>query len=95
MPRPPIEGEPQHDVLLRLRYLIDIARRHPTFEGTNRAIAYASEHPRALRSGHLRHNLGAARWQWLAEHDIYPLGEPTEIAGSPAVKGTITPEVKK
>ena len=90
-----IESMPQREVLLRLRYAIDTARKYPRPENIESALDLASEHPNALRSGHLTHNLGVERWRWLEQHGIYPIGEGHEVAGSPAIKGTITPEVIK
>ena len=78
-----------------VRYAIDTARKYPSQDTIDSAIRLALDHPNALRSGHLRHNLGVQRWRWLEERGIYPVGEQTEIAGSPAIKGTITPEVTK
>jgi hypothetical protein len=86
---------PQHEVLLRLRYAIDTAIKYPSQSNIDSAIKLASEHPRALRSKHLVHNLGERRWSWLNEYGVYAIGEPAEIAGSIGIKGTITPDVTK
>lgn len=91
----PTEDEGQVAVKLRLRYLIDTARSYPSQANIDRAIAYAVAHPYALRSSHLRHNLGKARWTWLAEYGVYFPGEPLTVAGIDGIKGTITPEVIK
>jgi hypothetical protein len=91
-----IESMPQHEVLLRLRYAIDTARKYPRPENIESAVSLANDHPNALRSGHLKHNLGVERWRWLEENGVYPIGEPHEMAGVPAIKGAITrPEVIK
>ena len=95
MPPRPAEGMVQAEVLLRLRYAIDTARKYPTQPNIDAAIRFANEYPRALRSSHLRHNLGAARWAWLNDYGIYPVGESVEVAGSFGIKGTITPDVIK
>ena len=95
MPPRPAEGMVQAEVLLRLRYAIDTAIKYPQQPNVEAAIAFANEYPQALRSSHLRHNLGSRRWQWLNEHGVYAVGEPVEMAGSIGIKGTITPEVLK
>lgn len=92
---PRLEPLPQRELLLRLRASIDTARMYPTSYNIRSAVVLASQHPQGLRSGHLRANLGMQRWEWLAEQGIYPVGEGTEVAGVPAIKGTITPEVTK
>ena len=86
---------PQRELLLRMRYAIDTARKYPTDYNVRSAQVLAMSNPNGLRSGHLRHNLGAQRWEWLGQQGIYPVGEQTEVAGVPAIKGTITPEVIK
>jgi hypothetical protein len=83
----------QAEVLLRLRYAIDTAIKYPTQINTDAAIRFASDHPRSLRSGHIRANLGVRRWKWLNERGFYPVGEPVEVAGVVGIKGTITPDI--
>lgn len=95
MPPEPAEGMPQREILLRLRAAIDTAITYPTWPNINAATTFASEHPRALRSSHVRNNLGRFRWEWLNQRGIYPVGEPIEIAGAAAVKATITPDITK
>lgn len=95
MPPRPSEGRSQREIALLLRYAIDNAIAYPTERNINSAIALASQYPQALRSSHVRHNLGDQRWRWLNEYGVYPVGEPVEISGSPAIKGTIEPEIKK
>jgi hypothetical protein len=85
----------QAEVLLRLRYAIDTAIKYPKQPNVEAAIRLANEYPHALRSSHLRHNLGQRRWQWLNANGIYPVGESVEVAGGFAIKGTITPEITK
>jgi hypothetical protein len=95
MPPQPQEPLPQRELLYRLRAAIDTARRYPTMDNTERALALAREHPRGLRSKHLQHLLGRQRFDWLAEYGITTIGEPVEIAGIEASKKVITPEVTK
>ena len=49
----------------------------------------ALDHPLALRSSHLRANLGDRRWKWLNDHGVYPAGAAANIAGMPAVNPVI------
>lgn len=95
MPPRPAEGMAQAEVLLRLRYAIDTAIKYPAQANVENAISFATSHPKALNSSHLRHNLGQRRWGWLNERGIYPIGEPVEVAGVIGIKGTITPDVIK
>lgn len=60
----------QTEVLYHLRFVIETAIRYPTDERTKAALEFARDHPRALRSAHIRHNLGQRRWDWLTEHGI-------------------------
>lgn len=93
MPPRPAEGMAQAEVLLRLRYAIDTAIKYPSQSNIDSAIRFATEHPKALRSSHLRHNLGERRWSWLNEYGIYPVGEDLEVVGNVAFKGTATPDI--
>ena len=95
MGKPPAESMPQREFLHRLRAAIDIARKHPTEVNISKAQQLAYGHPQAMRSSHVSHNLGASRWEWLSDHQVTIVGEEVEIAGNPAKKMTITPEVKK
>jgi hypothetical protein len=89
----PLEEFGQRDFVNRLRFAIDTARKYPSKRNREEAIALAQSQPRALRSSHVRHNLGATRWSWLASHGVYPVGEAGEAEGT--FKGTITPDVIK
>lgn len=93
MPPRSSEALAQKTFLLHLRYAIDNARRFPFRRNEDEAVALARSQPMALRSSHVRHNLGASRWDWLAARGVYPVGEGGEIEGS--VKGTITPDIIK
>jgi hypothetical protein len=93
MPPRPQEREAQRYFVLQLRARIDLARKYPSTRNVREAVEYAQGQPLALRSSHVRHNLGSARWSWLADHGIAPVGEPGEADGS--FKATITPEVTK
>lgn len=95
MPKPPVESMPQKELLYRLRAAIDTARAYPTRPNIDKAVQMAVDHPRAMRSSHISHNLGVTRWTWLEEHGVRFVGESVEIAGQPAFKGTITPDIKK
>lgn len=95
MVKQPIESMPQPELLLRLRAAIDTAIKQPSQSNVDKAIKLAVDHPRAMRSSHVSRNLGVRRWEWLSEHGVMVVGEATEIAGTPAFKGTITPEIKK
>ena len=95
MPPRPAEGAAQHQLVLLLRYQIDTAITYPTWPNINSVRTFVNEHPQAMRSSHMRHNLGLFRWEWLSDHDVYVVGEPTVIAGMPAIKGTIEPDIKK
>lgn len=83
----------QRDFVNRLRFAIDTARKYPSKRNREGAVALAQSQPKALRSSHVRHNLGKSRWEWLAAHSVYPVGEEGEIGGS--FKGTITPDITK
>ena len=93
MPVQPQETWGQADFVNRLRFAIDTARKYPSKRNREEATALAKSQPIALRSAHVRHNLGKTRWEWLALHGVYPVGEGGEIEGS--FKGTITPTVTK
>ena len=93
MPTTPLEEFAQRDFVNRLRFAIDTARKYPTKRNREEAIALAHSQPNAMRSRHVVHNLGKTRWDWLATHGVYPVGEAGEIEGS--FKATITPEVIK
>lgn len=67
----PIEALPQGMFLLLLRAAVDTAIRHPDEINERRATELARSQPVALRSSHLRHNLGQRRWAWLNEHGVY------------------------
>jgi len=95
MPPRPAEGQPQSQLVLLLRYAVDTAIRYPTLPNIATVLAFVEEHPKAMRASYMRHNLGLFRWEWLGEHGVYVVGEPTVIAGMPAIKGTIEPEVLK
>ena len=90
MVRLPAEDMTQRELLLRLRYAIDTAIQYPKQPNIDSAIQLAVSHPRGLRSGHLKHNLGSRRWSWLNAHSIYPIDEQAEIAGSIGIKAVIT-----
>jgi hypothetical protein len=94
-PAKPAEGTPQREILLLLRASIDTAIAWPQQPNVEAALSLVQRYPRAMRSSHITTNLGPRRWDWLNERGIYPIGEPTEIAGSAAIKATITPEVTK
>lgn len=68
-----IEDKSQEEVLLLMRAAIDTAITSPGPETTNSALELATRYPRALAGGKLRANLGQERWDWLAEHGIYPM----------------------
>jgi hypothetical protein len=93
MPGRPTEQLAQREFTLRLRFAIDTARKYPTQRNQREAIELAESQPRALRSSHTRHNLGAMRWEWLTLHGVTAVGEAGELEGE--FKGTITPEVTK
>ena len=76
-------------VLLRLRYAIDTAIKYPRQTTIESARKMALDHPLALRSSHLRANLGDRRWKWLNDHGINPAGGTTNIADMPAVNPVI------
>ena len=94
MPPRPKEGISQQEYLLRLRAAIDTALNYPSEINRNTATGFAVRYPKALRSSHVRSNLGAKRWTWLNLHGVYPIGEATEINDQPAMKGTYTPELR-
>lgn len=71
MPPRPAEGVAQAEVLLRLRYAIDTALAYPAVPNTESVLALVAAHPRAMRSSHIRDNLGQRRWAWLNDHGIY------------------------
>lgn len=89
MPQP-AEGMPQSEVVLRLRAAIDTAIRFPSANNEASAIAIAQAYPKAMRSTHVNHNLGQARWDWLTEHGYYPALDPSEE--DDRVQGTISPD---
>jgi len=93
--KPSAEPIPQREFLLRLRAAIDMARKHPTPQNIDQARRLAHSQPKAMRSSHVSHNLGASRWEWLGDHGVTFVGEEVEICGNTARKMTITPEVKK
>ena len=95
MARTPIESMSQPELLLRLRAAIDTATHYPSPQNVEVAVRLAVEHPRGMRSSHVSHNLGARRWEWLARNGVVIVGEAVTIAGSPAIKSTITPQMKK
>jgi hypothetical protein len=95
MPKPSAEAMPQQEFLLRLRAAIDTAIRHPAQSNIDTAVRLALSQPKAMRSSHVSHNLGVRRWEWLSQHGVTFVGESAEVAGTPARKMTITPEVKK
>ena len=76
-------------VLLRLKYAIDTAIKYPRQTTIESARKMALDHPLALRSSHLRANLGDRRWKWLNDHGVYPAGAAANIAGMPAVNPVI------
>lgn len=92
---PKVERLGQRELLQHLRFAIDTAMTYPQRPNIQAALELAREHPQGMRSGHIKHLLGAGRWIWLAEHGFVAVGEPTEIAGMSAMKGTIEPEVIK
>jgi len=99
MARPPGEYTSQREVVYRLRYAIDTARRQPSSGAIGAVADITRRNPQAMRSAHVQHNLGGARMSWLEEQGLVgPLEENTdlsEIAGDRAIKGTATPEVIK
>lgn len=91
MPGQSLEALGQANFALALRYAIDTARKYPSQRNRSEAIALAQSQPVALRSKHVRHNLGKTRWEWLELHGVYPVGEAGEIEGS--FKGTASPDI--
>jgi hypothetical protein len=89
MPPRPAEGRTQQEVLHLLKYAIDTAIKYPRQTTVESARKMALDHPLALRSSHLRHNLGDRRWRWLNDHGIDPAGGTTNIADMPAVNPVI------
>jgi len=83
MPPRPAEGMAQAEVLYHLRHAIDAAILHPNKSNETMALTVVQTHPRAMRSSHVRQNLGARRWAWLNDHGVYE------------VRGDITPELIK
>jgi hypothetical protein len=81
MPPRAKEGRTQQEVLHLLRYRIDTAIAHPSKPGTAAVLEMVAAHPHAMRSLHVRRNLGQRRWAWLNEHGIYE------------VRGDITPDI--
>lgn len=75
MPRPRDEVAAE-ELLLRLRFAIDTATSYPTWPNINAAVTIANGHPVALRSATVRRRLGRARWEWLNQNGIYPIGGP-------------------
>jgi hypothetical protein len=73
----------QTEVLYRLRYAIDTAITHPGQPNTVAALEVVSAHPQAMRSSHVRRNLGQRRWAWLNDHGVYE------------IRGDITPNIIK
>ncbi len=84
MPPKPAERMSQTELLQRLRYAIDTAIAYPSTKNVEAATSLALDHPRALQSSHLTHNLGTRRWTWLEQHGIH------EAAGSIALKAVIS-----
>ena len=95
MPKTPEESMSQKEFLLRLRAAIDTTRKYPTDMNVAKAQRLAYDHPRAMRSSHVSHNLGVTRWEWLDRHGVSIVGERVEVAGLDARKMTITPDVTK
>jgi len=95
MSKTPIESMPQTELLHRLRAAIDIAIKAPSKVNIDKALALAIDHPRGMRSSHVSHNLGVRRWEWLGKRGVTFVGESVEIAGTPAFKSTITPDITK
>lgn len=91
MPPRPAEAVAQAEFANRLRFAIDTARKYPSQRNREEAVALAQSQPRALRSSHVRHNLGATRWEWLTTHGVVPVGEEGLIEGS--FKGTASPDI--
>lgn len=73
----------QPEITLRLRAAIDTAITHPGRSTVEAAVEFAKQHPMALRSSHMSHNLGQRRWAWLNSHGVYQ------------VRGDITPDTIK
>jgi len=95
MPAQPVEGRTQHEALRLLKHAIDTALKYPGRATIATAREIVEQYPVAIRSSHFRHNLGARRWTWLSDQGLDPAGSSADIAGMPAMKGTIEPEVIK
>lgn len=84
----------QRDLVYVLRAQIDQAIRHRSRPMAEAAIRTALEHPRSLRSVHVRKNLGSTRMSWLEQNGALRPEEPTEIAGLDGIKTTIKPDIE-
>jgi hypothetical protein len=93
MPPRPVEGRTQQEVLHLLKYAIDTAIAYPGSGTITKARDLIAQYPIALRSSHLRHNLGDRRWKWINDQGLYPAGSAHEIAGMTAMKGTAEPDI--
>ena len=61
------ERLPQRLLAIELRMAIDRATRRPSdTQAVELALELAHSHPRAMRSSHVRRNVGRARLAWLA-----------------------------
>ena len=92
MPTRPQEAVSQTEVVLLLRSAIDTAISYPSNVNEAKATNLAKAYPKALRSAHVRHNLGQRRWDWLGERGVYPAMDPGEVAGVVTIQGTISPD---
>jgi len=93
MPPRPVEGRTQQEVLHLLKYAIDTAIKYPGKGTIASARELVEQYPIAMRSSHLRHNLGDRRWDWINRQGLYPAGSAHEIVGQPAIKGTAEPDI--
>ena len=90
MPSRPAEALAQREFAHRLRFAIDTARKYPSQRNRREAVALAISQPAALRSSHVRHNLGATRWDWLTMHGVTAIGDTGPLEGE--FQATISPD---
>jgi hypothetical protein len=96
----PTEAIGQAEFANRLRFAIDTARKYPSQRNRGEAIALAQSQPAALRSTHVRHNLGSTRWEWLELNGVTAAGEGGSLPGEITtvitkadLTGWVTPEI--